>query len=145
MLSDAGLPDAAPDDRERLTRLLALAGARGFPAQGWLQKWLHLPAWDDVPLPVMLTLLGPDDVGGDDERAVLEPAGRCRAPRRGRGPGRRAGAGRAGRRRPGDRLRRVGRRGRRGADRDAVVRLAGRGSTANPSTCGCGRRSIPAG
>ncbi|GAB3691575.1 hypothetical protein GCM10028814_32850 [Angustibacter aerolatus] len=72
VLSDAGLPDAAPDDRERLTRLLALAGARGFPAQGWLQKWLHLPAWDDVPLPVMLTLLGPDDVGGDDERAVLE-------------------------------------------------------------------------
>jgi hypothetical protein len=63
-----------PEDFERIRRLLMLAGSQDYPSPDsmWMDKWIHYPDRDDVPLPVMISDYDVEDNGSDDElRAFL--------------------------------------------------------------------------
>jgi hypothetical protein len=62
-----------PGDLERVRRLLMLVGSQTFPSSvPWLDKWIHFPDRDDMPLAVMIGASEPEDDGSDDElRAYL--------------------------------------------------------------------------
>jgi hypothetical protein len=63
-----------PQDLERIRRLLMLTGSQDFPSLDsmWMDKWIHYPDRDDVPLPVMISDHDVQDNGSDDElRAFL--------------------------------------------------------------------------
>jgi hypothetical protein len=63
-----------PDDYERIRRLLMLVGSQDFPSidSMWMDKWIHYPDRDDMPLPVMISDHDVEDDGSDDElRAYL--------------------------------------------------------------------------
>ncbi len=63
-----------PDDFERIYRQLWAVGNQDFPAFDpmWVDKWIHFPDCNDVPLPVMISDYDVEDNGSDDElRAYL--------------------------------------------------------------------------